>query len=124
MKITSFNPLIVTKDPESVIQLFEALGFRRHHKKEGISDKNITGIRMKDANGFYVDVANGDFSQDRALIRVNVDNLEEAVALLTARGFKRSQEFSETAGTPTSRFVIMISPSGFVMNVIQHIKDN
>ena len=45
MKITSFNPLIVAKDPESVIQLFEALGFQQHHKKEGISEKNITGVR-------------------------------------------------------------------------------
>ena len=124
MKITSFNPLIVAKDPESVIQLFEALGFQRHHKKEGISEKNITGVRMKDANGFYVDVATGDFPQDRTLIRMNVDNLEEAVAMLTERGFTRSKEFSETAGTASSRFAIMISPSGFVMNVIQHIKDN
>jgi len=124
MKITSFNPLIVAKDPESVIQLFEALGFERHHKKEGISEKNITGIRMKDENGFYVDVASGDFLQDRTLIRMNVDNLEEAVALLTAHGFKRSEMFSETAGSPSSRFAIMISPSGFVMNIIQHIKEN
>ena len=29
MKITSFNPLIVTTDPESVIKLFEELGFEK-----------------------------------------------------------------------------------------------
>lgn len=31
MKITSFNPLIVTRDVEAVAGLFEALGFEKHH---------------------------------------------------------------------------------------------
>lgn len=35
MKITSFNPMIVTKKPEEAIALFEALGFERHHHKTG-----------------------------------------------------------------------------------------
>lgn len=33
MKITSFNPLIVTRDAENVIRLFEELGFERRHRK-------------------------------------------------------------------------------------------
>ena len=33
MKITTFNPQIVTKYAESIIKLFEDLGFeRRHHQ--------------------------------------------------------------------------------------------
>ena len=36
MKITAFNPQIVTKDPEVLIALFEELGFERRHKKEEI----------------------------------------------------------------------------------------
>ena len=32
MKITSFNPLIVTKDPVPVIKLYEELGFERCHR--------------------------------------------------------------------------------------------
>jgi hypothetical protein len=122
MKITSFNPLIATKDPESVVQLFEELGFERRHQKKGISDQDITGVRMKNADGFYVDVATGEFPQDRMLIRMNVDNMEEAVELLTAHGFRRVQEFDDTVETPTSRFNIMISPSDFIFNVIQHKK--
>lgn len=35
MKITSFNPMILTKKPEEVIALFEALGFERRHQKTG-----------------------------------------------------------------------------------------
>ena len=122
MKITSFNPLIVTKDPEQVIQLFEAIGFEKGHQKTGISNLEITGVRMKNAEGFCVDIGTGDFPQDRMLIRMNVDNMEEAVELLMAHGFKRAPEFKDTVDTPTSRFNIMISPSGFTFNVIEHKK--
>ena len=122
MKITSFNPMIVTQKPEEAIALFEALGFERHHHKTGISDQDITGVRMKNADGFYLDVATGDFPQDRVLIRMNVDNMEEAVELLMAHGFRRAPEFKDTVDTPSSRFNIMISPSGFIFNVIEHKK--
>ena len=36
MTITTFNPEIVTKDPGSVIALFEALGFEKRHTKTGM----------------------------------------------------------------------------------------
>ena len=72
MKITTFNPLIVTKDPESAIALFEALGFEKKHAKEGISVNNRTNVRMKDANGFHVDVTEGE--NEWTMIRMNVDN--------------------------------------------------
>ena len=57
MKITTFNPLIITKDPEYAIKVFEALGFKRHHTKEGIGINNVTDVRMKDANGFHLDIS-------------------------------------------------------------------
>ena len=46
MTITTFNPAIVTKDPESVIALFEALGFEKRHTKTGINDSDISNVRM------------------------------------------------------------------------------
>lgn len=60
MKITTFNPLIITKDPETTIKLFEELGFERRHTKKNISEINTTDVRMKHPNGYYVDVAYGD----------------------------------------------------------------
>jgi hypothetical protein len=77
---------------------------------------------MEDANCFHVDVASGDFPDDRTLIRMNVDDLNEAVELLTARGFRKAGNFKETEATPSSRFNIMISPSGFILDVIKHKK--
>ena len=89
MKITTFNPLIVTKDPESAIALFEALGFEKKHAKEGISVNNRTNVRMKDANGFHVDVTEGE--NEWTMIRMNVDNLEEAVEFFESRGFHKAR---------------------------------
>lgn len=124
MKITSFNPLIVTKDPESAIKLFEELGFEKRHTKEGIGINNVTDVRMKDANGFHVDVSRGD--GEWTMVRMNVDNLEEAIAFLEARGFRkaRHEAAKETVDTGSSRFNIMVSATGFIFAISQHIKDN
>ena len=90
MKITTFNPQIITKDAEPIVKLFEELGFEKRHNPEGIGDLNVEGIRMKDANGFYLDISTPeiDLPQDVTVIRMNVDNFDEAFELLTARGFK------------------------------------
>ena len=123
MKITSFNPLIVTKDAASTIALFEALGFERRHTKESIGLNNVTDVRMKNADGFHVDVTQG--TGEWTMIRMNVDNLEEAIAFLEARGFHkaRHEAANKTIDTGSSRFNIMVSPSGFILAVSQHVKD-
>ena len=124
MKITSFNPLIVTKDAESAIKLFEALGFERRHTKDSIGIENVTDVRMKDANGFHVDVSQG--SGEWTMIRMNVDNLEEAIEFLEARGFHkaRHEAANKTVDTGSSRFNIMVSATGTIFAVSQHIQDN
>ena len=124
MKITSFNPLIVTKDAESAIALFEELGFARRHTKEGIGENNVTDVRMKDANGFHVDVSQGH--GEWTMIRMNVDNLEETIAFLEAHGFHKARHAvaNKTIDTGSSMFNIMVSASGFILAVSQHIKNH
>lgn len=78
-ELSTFNPLIVTKDAESAIALFENLCFERHHTKGNIGIEDVTDIRMKDPNGFYVDISQGH--GEYTMIRMNVDNLEEAVLI-------------------------------------------
>ena len=124
MKITSFNPLIVTKDAASAIALFEELGFKKHHTKESIGLGNVTDVRMKDGNGFHVDVSQG--SGEWTMIRMNVDNLEEAIQFLEERGFHkaRHEAANKTVDTGSSKFNIMVSSTGFIIAVSQHIKDH
>ena len=123
MKITTFNPLIITKDPESTIQLFEELGFKRRHTKEGIGKNSVVDVRMKNADGFYVDVTQGD--GEWTMIRMNVDNFDEALEFLTEHGFRRARHEAagETIETESSKIAIMVSPSGFIISVSEHIKD-
>lgn len=126
MKITSFNPVIVTKDPEAVVGVFEALGFEKKHNPTGTSSSGnqYEAFRMKDANGFHVDVSRGD--GEWTMVRMNVDNLEEAIAFLEARGFHKARHAAanETVDTGSSRFNIMVSATGFIFAVSQHTKDN
>ena len=73
MKITTFNPQIITKDAENIAKLFEELGFEKRHNPKGIGELDVTGIRMKNADGFYLDISQPDMQmpQDLTAIRMN-----------------------------------------------------
>jgi adenylate cyclase class IV len=122
MKITGFNPLIVTTDPENTIKLFEELGFERHHTKDDLEGReDIVGVRMKDANGFYIDIVHTDrTTQDMVTIRMNVDDFDEAREMLEKRGFK--SQTGKTVNDSSSKSIGLSSPSGFHISLVQHIK--
>ena len=123
MKITTFNPQIITKDAASVEKLFEDMGFAKKHNPTGIGELDVTGIRMEDANGFHLDISqpNLQLPKDLMAIRMNVDDFAAAYELLTAHGFKNFYG-DHSVNTKSSESAIMISPSGFVINLVQHIK--
>ncbi|MBR5338142.1 MAG: hypothetical protein IK152_09180 [Lachnospiraceae bacterium] len=123
MKITSFNPQIITKDADSIVKLFEELGFEKRHNPEGIGELNVNGIRMKDANGFYLDISTPDVQlpQDVTVIRMNIDDFDGAYKLLTGHGFKNFYG-DKIVEMKNSRSALLISPSGFAINLIQHNK--
>ena len=124
MKITSFNPLIITRNADAAIELFKALGFERRHKKTGIGEeKNVTSVSMKDANGFHVDVTQVDnLPQDISTIRMNVDDFDEAYKFLTDHGFTNAQG-EKVTDTGSSHATMMVSPSGFSISLVKHIKE-
>ena len=123
MKITSFNPLIVTTNQEECQKLFEELGFeKRHNKVSGVSE-DISTVRMKDSNGFHVDITKVvKLDRDMTIIRMNVDDLDEAYALLTAHGFKAVD--GSNSLTRSSKSALMASPSGFAIDIVKHIKEH
>ena len=124
MKITTFNPLIITRDPDAAIELFEKLGFKQHHVKQNISEIKTTDVRMKDENGFCVDIAQGD--GEYTMIRVNVDDFDEAIEFFMSHGFRKPhhERAHKTVDTGSSRYTMVVSPSGYILAVSQHIKDN
>lgn len=127
MTITSFNPLIVTKDAEAAIALFEALGFERRHMKTGINDKDITSVRMRytgeDGKVFHVDVTSAPVPQDITTIRMNVRDFDEAYQMLQEKGWKNAQG-ERITNTGSSKSTMMVSPSGFSISITEHIRNH
>ena len=125
MQITTFNPMIVTKDAESAIALFEALGFERRHMKTGINDSDISSVRMRytgeDGKVFHVDIASAPVPQDITTIRINIRDFDEAYQFLEARGFKNAQG-DKITNTSSSKSTMMVSPTGFPINITEHIR--
>jgi hypothetical protein len=123
MKFTSFNPLIVTKDAAPVIELFEALGFERRHTLEAqVSDEiDSLNVRMKNAEGFYVDVSQVEsVPRDMTLIRMNVPDFDEAYDFLISKGF--IHQSGRIVETETNKSAMLRSPSGFAFDLCQHIR--
>ena len=125
MKITSFNPNIMTNDADAVAAVFEALGFVKKHQPTGQSStgNQYKSYRMVDANDFHVDITSTSVARDRDAIsiRINVDNYEEAYDMLIARGFTDTLA-GRTTNTGSAKATALVAPSGFVINLIQHIK--
>ena len=119
MKITSFNPIIVSPKSDDLVKLFEELGFEKKHHNEEVEDR--PSYRMKDANGFHIDVVQNDEApRDTTVIRMNVDNFDEAHDLLVKHGFKDGPRMLDAK---TAKSMGMISPTGFVIGLIEHKKD-
>jgi hypothetical protein len=124
MEITSFNPLIVSKQAEEIVALLEELGFEKRHAPVLDIDSTAAGqdFRLKDANGFAVDVAqHPGVPQDVTMIRMNVRDFDVAYEILTKHGFKNTRG-DETVGTPTSKAATMVSESGLTIALVEHLR--
>ncbi len=73
----------------------------------------LCGVRTRDEDALPVDTL--------TTIRMNVDDFDEAYQMLISRGFKNYYG-DQAVNTKTSKSAIMISPTGFVINLIHHIK--
>ncbi len=125
MKITTFNPQIITNNADSIKELFTELGFEVRHDKEEIGDYKVEGIRMKDADGRALDISvpQVELPRDMTAIRMNVDNFDEAYQLLLSHGFKNVYG-DKTVDTKSSKSAVLISETGFGINLVEHIKNH
>jgi hypothetical protein len=82
----------------------------------------VTCTRMKNANGLYVDIADiKTMPQDMTIMRMNVDDFDEAYDIMTKNGFKASRE--KPIETETNKSIGMKSPTGIMFDLCQHIKE-
>ena len=123
MKITGFNPSILTSNPDEIIRLFEDLGFERTHHDKAESGIVSGSVRMKYADSFRLDVTTTDkYPHDKTLIRMNVDDIEEAYRILLEHGFSNAMGEGVIIEAKHFRGAHMMSPSGFEFMVMQHKK--
>ena len=123
MKITGFCPLIVTRDAEAVVKVFEDLGFEKLHTKKDIEGGQNINYNMKDANGNRVNIASSEtVPRDLTGITINVDNFQEAYDLLISRGFVNPRG-DKVTDTSSSRATMLFAPSGFAVTITEHLKD-
>lgn len=123
MKITTFDPLILSPKSGDVVKLFEELGFEiTHDPVTKVEIGEVQTTRMKNESGFHIDVAKiGNIPNDRMLIRMNVDNFEEAYDIFIKHGFKNTRG-DNTLDTKSAIEATMVSPSGFSVALVKHIK--
>ena len=77
---------------------------------------------MKDENGFHVDVVEVPVSpQTYTVIRINVDDYDEAYDFFMSKGFHEAKGFAPST-TASSRYAYLVSPNGMIIDLIQHIK--
>lgn len=115
----------MTNDAENIQKVFEALGFEKKHEKKDDADTNHSGgFRMKDAAGHDVSIAYvSRIPRDMTAIRMNADDFDEAMALLSAHGFQNMRGDGSVIDTGSSKTAVMISPSGFAIHVVYHIRN-
>ncbi|MBR4599802.1 MAG: hypothetical protein IKO39_07125 [Treponema sp.] len=123
MKITTFNPMILSKNAGDLIKLFEELGFKKTHEPTVETGKgSVTSTRLKDANGFHIDIAGvQSMEKDMTVIRMNVDDFDEGFKMLSEKGFVHNGG-GKPVESESNKSALMISPSGFAFDLCQHIK--
>jgi hypothetical protein len=122
MKITGFNPSILTSKPDDLIQLFEDIGFEKSHNDDAAEGIASGSVRMKNAD-FRLDITTVEsFTQDKNLIRMNVDDFEEAYKLFQNHGFCNALGDGVIMESDHFRGAHLVAPSGFEIMVMQHKK--
>lgn len=104
--------------------LFEELAFKKKHVAR-FDELGTTSVVMEDENGFRVDVSQADTlphdNRDVMSIRMNVSDYDEALELLTSHGFTNVLG-DKLVNTGSAKGIMLKSPSGFIVNLVKHIK--
>ena len=94
--------------------------------KDDFTETNVLGYQLTNADGFVVDISQTDNAMlpvdSMASIRMNVDNYDEVYEYLVSLGF-RSVYGDRPANAATSKSNLMIAPSGFSINLVEHLKN-
>jgi hypothetical protein len=82
----------------------------------------LVSVIATDAEGNRINIASSEkIPQDLMAVNINVDNFQEAYDFLIAHGFVNPRG-DKVTDTSSSRATLLFSPSGFAVNIAEHIK--
>lgn len=123
MKVTSFNPIIGTANVEEALDFYGGLGFKQihHFEKEGFelyTLENEVGLRVDITKSDYIVKSgfDGIFS-----LRVNVNNLDEAIAYFEEKGAVAISP-RITEANSSRELVNYKAKNGDIFCLIEHLK--
>lgn len=126
MKISTFNPMLLTPNFEETLEFAKKLGFEVRHTptmKVPIGAE-VRSYRLTDDNGNALDIADDPGALEaRLIIRMNVDDFDEAVETLAEMGVPKPDE-DQIVVTPSNKSAMIRTPMGFAFVLYQHIKNN
>ena len=109
---TSFNT--------TVLYTHYRFAFPNEDVRLKVSGNFIVDI-MEDGDGHRVDIAEAETESDRVIIRLNVDDFEEAYELLKRNGYENTRG-DRRVRSGSAVEATMVSPSGHVISLIQHMR--
>ena len=101
------------------------MGFEKKHAPVTNTGKRaVRSFRMNHPEGYHVDVADTPVPErDKTIIRMNVDNFDEAYDIFMAHGFTNTRG-DGTIDSKSAKAATLVSPSGFTLALVQHIKNH
>ncbi len=121
MEIRYTSPSVFTNDGAKFIAQMEAIGFHVVHQKKDAGGTNVTLTIMKDDNDHPITITENErFTTPFSGVRMNVDNLAEALEEFKALGYVNLQP--NVTDTGSSYATLLRSPEGIFVSVAEHVK--
>ena len=119
MKVSGIYPVFISADIEREVEGYKSIGFKQAHH---LNENDLIEIYvMETENGSRVDLMKipgakpGDIG-----IRINVDDLAEAVQLYKGLGFTGGERFFETKSNKITKMKAPNNDATYI--IVQHIK--
>ena len=119
MIIKSVYPVLITRDVQKALDIFTETGFKVLHRIDGIfGSENVSYVLGNELNE-RVDIiySKNEDDKERHSIRMNVDNLEDAIEQFAKYGYKTIHGPYEN---DSMKCVVLESSEHFTLMVVEH----
>lgn len=118
MKVKRIYPVLVCNDSAPVMEVYKNSGFKVIHEINNIFNEGDKLFVIENDLKQRIDILETNkVSNLFHMVRINVDNFEEALDYYTNKGFKTIKEPMDTV---SNKAVCLESPTGLYIMMFQH----